>query len=56
MPDTTSVSPDTGLSTAEVADRVARGLVNEVPPAPSRTVNDILRSNIFTRFNFLMCS
>ncbi len=56
MPGTTSVSPEQGLTAAEVADRVARGLVNEVPPAPSRTVSQILRSNIFTRFNFLMGS
>jgi cation-transporting ATPase E len=47
-------SPDTGLSASEVADRVQRGLVNAVPPAPSRTVNEILRANIFTRFNLLM--
>ncbi|HKY16179.1 MAG TPA: cation-translocating P-type ATPase [Microthrixaceae bacterium] len=46
--------PETGLTSAEVADRVARGLVNAVPPAPSRTVGEILRANIFTRFNLLM--
>ena len=56
MPGTTSVSSERGLNAAEVADRVAHGLVNEVPPAPSRTVSQILRSNIFTRFNLLMCS
>jgi cation-transporting P-type ATPase E len=48
------VSADTGLSTADVEDRVRRGLVNEVPPAPSRTVADIVRANVFTRFNLLM--
>jgi cation-transporting ATPase E len=47
-------SSDTGLSASEVADRVRRGLVNAVPPAPSRTVGEILRANIFTRFNLLM--
>jgi cation-transporting ATPase E len=49
-----AVSADTGLSTAEVEDRVRRGLVNEVPPAPSRTVSDIIRANVLTRFNLLM--
>ena len=48
------VSADTGLTAADVADRVRRGLVNEVPPAPSRTVADIIRANVLTRFNLLM--
>jgi cation-transporting ATPase E len=48
------VSPDTGLSDAEVEDRVRRGLVNTVPPVPSRTVSEIVRANVFTRFNLLM--
>jgi cation-transporting ATPase E len=48
------VSADTGLTAADVEDRVRRGLVNEVPPAPSRTVSDIVRANVFTRFNLLM--
>ena len=45
-----------GLSAAEVADRVARGLVNDVPSAPTRTVAQIVRSNLFTRFNLLLGS
>src|SRR5262245_64250092 len=45
-----------GLTTAEVADRVARGLRNDVPDAPTRTVRQIVRSNVFTRFNFLLGS
>jgi cation-transporting P-type ATPase E len=45
-----------GLSTAEVSDRVARGLVNAVPDAPSRTYGQIIRANVFTRFNFLLGS
>ncbi len=44
-----------GLSEAEVAERIRAGLVNKVPEAPSRTVAQILRANIFTRFNLLMC-
>jgi cation-transporting ATPase E len=45
-----------GLSAAEVADRVARGLVNDVPSAPTRTVGQIVRSNVLTRFNLLLGS
>jgi cation-transporting ATPase E len=43
-----------GLSSAQVAERVADGRVNLVPDSPSRTVPEILRANIFTRFNALM--
>jgi cation-transporting ATPase E len=45
-----------GLSAAEVAHRVANGLVNDVPSAPTRTVGQILRANVFTRFNLLLGS
>ncbi|MEO6123837.1 MAG: cation-translocating P-type ATPase [Ilumatobacteraceae bacterium] len=44
----------TGLTAAEVAERVARGEVNNVPDAPSRTVSEIIRANLFTRFNALI--
>src|SRR5687767_9118916 len=37
-----------GLTAAEVADRVARGQVNDVPQVPSRTIGQIARANIFT--------
>lgn len=43
-----------GLTAAEVQDRVSRGLVNHVPPAPSRTIGEILRANVLTRFNALI--
>ncbi|HEY4332514.1 MAG TPA: HAD-IC family P-type ATPase, partial [Ilumatobacteraceae bacterium] len=46
----------TGLTSAEVADRVERGDVNDVPEAPSRTVSEIIRANLFTRFNALIGS
>jgi cation-transporting P-type ATPase E len=45
-----------GLSAAEVADRVARGLVNDVPSAPTRTIGQIVRVNVLTRFNLLLGS
>ena len=40
-----------GLTTAEVAERVAAGRINEVPSAPSRTVGQILRANVATPVN-----
>lgn len=43
-----------GLSTAEVADRVARGLINAVPAAPTRTVAQIVRGNVFTPINLIV--
>ncbi|HEX8928181.1 MAG TPA: cation-translocating P-type ATPase, partial [Actinomycetota bacterium] len=45
-----------GLSSAEVADRVARGLVNDVPDAPTRSYGQIIRANLVTRFNILLGS
>jgi cation-transporting ATPase E len=51
-----SQSGQTGLSGAEVADRVARGLVNAVPEAPTRTFGQIIRANLVTRFNILLGS
>jgi cation-transporting P-type ATPase E len=45
---------DTGLSTAEVALRVADGRVNRVDDSSSRSLRDIIRSNVFTRFNALI--
>jgi cation-transporting ATPase E len=48
------VDPARGLRAEEVAERVARGAVNDVPAAPTRTVGQILRANIFTRFNALL--
>ena len=45
-----------GLATAEVAERVARGQVNDVPALPSRTVGEIVRANVLTRFNALLGS
>jgi cation-transporting ATPase E len=50
----TAVDPARGLSAADVADRVAGGEVNQVPAAPTRTVGQILRTNVFTRFNALL--
>lgn len=44
----------TGLTSAEVAERVARGQVNDVPVRSSRSVGEIVRANVFTRFNAII--
>lgn len=43
-----------GLSAAEVAQRVAQGQVNDVPVRSSRSVPEIVRANVFTRFNAII--
>jgi cation-transporting ATPase E len=43
-----------GLTSAEVADRVQRGLANELPPRSGRSTWDIVKANVFTRINFLL--
>ncbi|MFF9487039.1 HAD-IC family P-type ATPase [Streptomyces sp. NPDC014676] len=47
-------SPVTGLTAAEVAERVARGQVNDVPVRSSRSLGEIVRANVFTRFNAII--
>jgi len=46
--------PGTGLTSAEVAERVGRGLTNLVPSAPTRTVGQIVRGNVFTPINLIV--
>jgi len=48
------VDPARGLTAEQVAERVARGEINDVPAAPTRTVAQIVRANVFTRFNALL--
>lgn len=43
-----------GLTSAEVRDRVSDGKVNIVDSRVSRSVSNILRENLFTRFNAIM--
>jgi len=45
-----------GLTSAEVAARVAAGAVNRVPRGPQRTVAQIVRANTLTLFNLILCS
>ncbi|MEU5315464.1 cation-translocating P-type ATPase [Streptomyces sp. NPDC021056] len=47
-------TPATGLSAAEVAERIANGQVNDVPVRSSRSMADIVRANVFTRFNAII--
>ena len=47
-------SPLDGLTRQEVNERVELGQVNDVPEVPSRTVGDIVRTNVVTRFNILL--
>ncbi|MFD0902948.1 HAD-IC family P-type ATPase [Actinomadura sediminis] len=43
-----------GLTAAEVRERVADGRVNDVPRRSSRSVPEIVRANVLTRFNALI--
>ena len=52
--DRSASDPERGLTAAEVAERVERGQINDVPAAPTRTVSQIVRGNIFTRFNAIL--
>ena len=49
-----TTSEQTGLSSAEVAERVARGQVNTTQAAPTRSVRDIVRANVFTPVNLIV--
>jgi cation-transporting P-type ATPase E len=43
-----------GLNNAEVEERVARGQTNASPERSSRTMAEILRANLLTRFNLIL--
>ena len=47
-------TPPTGLSGSEVAERRSRGLANTGTERTSRSLTEILRANILTRFNFIL--
>ncbi|MFI5062535.1 MAG: HAD-IC family P-type ATPase [Streptosporangiales bacterium] len=47
-------TPPEGLSRAEVTRRRAQGLGNEAGERTSRSIGEILRANILTRFNFIL--
>ena len=47
-------TPPTGLTLDEIAGRTAAGQTNDVDQRSSRSLGEILRANILTRFNFLL--
>ncbi|MEU1511930.1 cation-translocating P-type ATPase [Streptomyces sp. NPDC005811] len=49
-----TVPAATGLTADQVAERVARGQVNDVPVRSSRSIGEIVRANVFTRFNAII--
>ena len=49
-----TTEPHPGLSTAEVAERVARGEVNVIGERTSRSLGEIFRANVLTRFNAIL--
>jgi cation-transporting ATPase E len=49
-----SVSSTSGLTDAEVAQRVALGKTNDVPSRAARSVSEIVRANVFTRINAIL--
>ncbi len=54
--DALRLTPLTGLSAAEVADAVDRGLTNDAGRQSSRPLKDIIRANVLTPFNALLGS
>ena len=50
----TLMEPLRGLSSKEVAERVAQGRTNASGQHTSRSFGEILRANLLTRFNFLL--
>ena len=53
-PERAHETPPTGLTAAEVQERVERGETNASTERTSRTFGEILRANIFTRFNAIL--
>jgi cation-transporting ATPase E len=49
-----AVAPLTGLTDAEVAERIAAGQTNDVPTRAARSVGEIVRANVFTRINAIL--
>ena len=54
LPDDAFRTPETGLTAAEIAERRAEGRTNEVEERTSRTVGEIVRANVLTRFNAML--
>src|SRR6478736_4195283 len=54
LDDDASAAAARGLTSAEVAERVARGDVNTIQTAPTRTTAQIVRANVFTPVNLII--
>ncbi|MDN5768276.1 MAG: HAD-IC family P-type ATPase [Humibacillus sp.] len=50
----TTAGSQTGLTSAEVADRMARGQVNALTERTSRSLGEIFKANVLTRFNAIL--
>jgi len=48
------ITPPEGLSADTVAERIAAGLGNDAGERSSRTYGEIVRANVFTRFNAIL--
>ena len=53
---TLPVDPGVGLRESQVLAQVAAGLANGAPPTTGRTLRQILRANVLTRFNAILGS
>lgn len=53
-PERSATTDLTGLSDADVAQRVAAGQTNDVPTRAARSVSEIIRANVFTRINAIL--
>ena len=53
-PEPVHETPLTGLTAAEVQERVAQGATNTSSERTSRTFGEIVRANVFTRFNAIL--
>jgi cation-transporting P-type ATPase E len=49
-----TVTATSGLTAAEVQERVARGATNDTGARTSRKISEIVRANVFTRFNAIL--
>jgi len=54
VPEPVTPTDPGGLSSAEVRARIERGLTNQVEETTSRTVGEIVRANVMTRFNAIL--
>jgi cation-transporting ATPase E len=52
--DVSTTTAPTGLTAAEVQERVARGQTNDTGTRTSRKLSEIVRANVFTRFNAIL--